>query len=143
MKEVNYEVYFWQADKHQSFLLVGTIILGQRCQIRSTQSKKFAYLCNISRKTWRMKLIFSLLINTEFFQKLIVSIWMCVARHTRSTQNNKFAISLEHCKENVKDEVYFLPADKHQKFLKLILPFQVCVTRHVQITQNNKFTISS
>ena len=27
-KEVNDEVYFWHADKHQKFLQIGTIVLG-------------------------------------------------------------------------------------------------------------------
>ena len=38
---------------------VDAIILGvhsRACQ--SVQNKKFAYLCNISRKTWAMKLLF-------------------------------------------------------------------------------------
>ena len=46
-KEVNDEVYFWHVDKHQIFL-VDSIILGVR-------SQECAYLCNISRKTWRIK----------------------------------------------------------------------------------------
>ena len=54
---------------------------------QSTQNKKFAYLCNISKKGWEMKLIFCLQINT----KLIVTLWVCVARHAQSTQGNKFA----------------------------------------------------
>ena len=54
-----------------------------------------------------MKLIFWLQINTNAFYMLIVSLWVCVARHAQSTQNNKFAISLQYLKENVKDEVNF------------------------------------
>ena len=63
---------------------------------QSTQNQhKFAYLCNISRKKWRgVKLIFCLQINTKVFYKLIVSLWVCVARHAQSAQNNKFTISL-------------------------------------------------
>ena len=64
-----------------------------------------------------MKLIFCL--YTKVFDKLIVSLWMCVARHAQSTQNNKFAISLQYLKENVKNEVDFLPADKYQRFLQI------------------------
>ena len=41
---------------------------------QSTQNKKFAYLCNISRKAWGDKLIFCLQINTKVFYKLIVSL---------------------------------------------------------------------
>ena len=63
-----------------------------------------------------MKLIFVLQINTKVFFNLVVSLWVCVARHAQSTQNNKFAISLQCFKERVKDKVGFLPADKHQRF---------------------------
>ena len=65
------------------------------------------YFSIISRKTWGMKLIFWLQINTNAFYMLIVSLWVCVARHVQSTQNNKFAISLQYLKENLKDEVNF------------------------------------
>ena len=84
---------------------------------QSTENKKFAYLCNISRKIWGVKLIFCLQIKAKVFYKLIVSLWVCVARHTQSTQNSMFAISFQYLKESVKDEVNFLPADKHQRLL--------------------------
>ena len=51
--------------------------------------------------------------KSEFFYKLIVSIWESVARHTQSIPNNKFTISMQYLKENVKYEVDFLLADKH------------------------------
>ena len=37
--------------------------------VQSTQNKKFAYLCNISRKTWGMNLIVCLQINTCMVSK--------------------------------------------------------------------------
>ena len=63
---------------------------------QSTQNKKCAYLCNISRKAWRLKLIFCLQMNRKVLCKLIVffAFWVCVARHAQSTQNSKFTISL-------------------------------------------------
>ena len=113
------EIYFWHVDEHRNFLQVVTIILGVHCQAcPSTQSKKFAYLCNISTKTWGIKLTFHLHINLKVFYKLIVSRCVCVARDAQSTQNNKFSRSLQYVKENVKDEVDFLPADKH-RFLQI------------------------
>ena len=52
-KEVNDEVYFWYADKHRSLPRVDIMILGVCIKhAQSTQNKKFAYLCNISRKAW-------------------------------------------------------------------------------------------
>ena len=92
-----------------------------------------------------LKLIFCLQIKTKVFCKLIVSLWVWVARHAQSTQNNKFTISLQYLREDVKDEVDFLPADKRQRFLQIdsiILGVCVCVVRHAQIIQNNEFAIS-
>ena len=91
--------------------------VGRHAQ--STQNKKFAYLCNISRKMWGMNLIFCSWVNAKVIYRLIVSLWVCVARHVQSTQNNKFAISLQYLKENVKDKVDFLTAHKHQRFLQI------------------------
>ena len=86
---------------------------------QSTQNKKFAYLCTISRKTRGMKLFFYLQINAKVFDKVIVSFWICVTRLAQSTPNNKFAISLKYLKENRKNGVDFLLADKHQRFLQI------------------------
>ena len=51
-----------------------------------------------------MKLIFYLQINTKVFHKLIVSLWVWVARQAQSIESNKFTITLQYLKENVKDE---------------------------------------
>ena len=107
---------------------------------QSTKNKKFAYLCNISRKAWGMKLIFCLQINTKVFYKVIESLWMCIARHAQSTKTNKFALSLQYLKENMKNEVHFSCMQINIKsFIKLILSFEMCVAGHAQITQNNFF----
>ena len=94
-------------------------IFGMLVNIKaqSTQNKNFTYLCNISSKTWGMKLIFCMQINVKVFYKIIVSLWVRVARHAQSTENRNFAISLQYVKENVKDEIGFLPPDQRQKFL--------------------------
>ena len=60
------------------------------------------------------KFILGMHINIEVFYKLLVPLWVCVAKHAQRTQNNKFAISLLYLKENVEDKVDFLPADKRQ-----------------------------
>ena len=65
-----------------------------------------------------MKFIFGMKINMDIIYKLILSLWVCVARHAQSTQSNKFVISLQYLKENVNDEVDSLPANKHQRFLQ-------------------------
>ena len=65
-----------------------------------------------------MKFIFGMKINMDIIYKLILSLWVCVARHAQSTQSNKFVISVQYLKENVNDEVDSLPANKHQRFLQ-------------------------
>ena len=58
-------------------------------------------------------------LHGEKHKSLMVSLWLCTARHAQSTQNNKFTISLQYLKENIKDEVVFLPADNHQRILQM------------------------
>ena len=108
---MNDEVYFCKVI--HKLKLSCSACIGRHAQ--STQNKKFLYLCNISRKTWKMKLIFCFLINIKVFCKMIVSHWVCIARHAQSTQK----ISLQYLKENVKGEIDFLPVDKHQRFLQI------------------------
>ena len=89
------------------------------CVVRhasSIQNQKFAFLCNISIKTWGMKLSFCLQKNKKVFNKFILSLQVCIATHTQSTKNNKFIIFLQCHKENAKDEVH---VDKHQRFLQI------------------------
>ena len=119
-KEVNDEVYFWHADKHQGLLQGDTIILGEGNQActQSTQNK-FAYLCNISIKSWEMELIFRLQINPKVFCKIIVSLWVYIARQAQSTKNNQFTRSFQYLKENMKDKVDFLPTDKCWSFFQI------------------------
>ena len=94
---------------------------------QSTQNKKFAYLCIISRKTGEMNLIFCLQVNTKVFYKLTISLWICITRDVQSTQNNKLATSLQYLKEHVKNEVDFLSSGKHQRFLQIdIIILGVC-----------------
>ena len=66
-----------------------------------------------------MELMFGLQIKVEDFYDLILSFWLCAARHVQNTQNNKFTISLQYLIENVKDEVKFLQADRLKSFLQV------------------------
>ena len=61
---------------------------------QSIQNRKFAYLCNISRKTWGMNLLFCLQINTKVFYKVLLSVWMCVNSLAQSTHNNKIFLQI-------------------------------------------------
>ena len=116
-KEVNDAVYF---DMHINIKVFYKLKLSFWVCVagyaQNTQNKKFAYLCNISRKNIGDEVDFGRQIKVKVFYKLIVSIWVCVARHAQSTRNSKFAIYI---KQNAKDEVDFLPADKHQMILQI------------------------
>ena len=48
---------------------------------------------------------FYLQINTKVFYKLVVSLWVWVAKQAQSIESNKSTISWQYLKENVKDEV--------------------------------------
>ena len=77
-KEVNDEVFFGMQiniEVFYKFILSFWVSIAGHAQ--STQSKKFAYLCN--------KLIFCLLINTEVFYKFIGLLWVCIAGHAQNT----------------------------------------------------------
>ena len=53
----------------------------------------------------------------EVLHKLVLSFWVCVARHAKSTQNKTlhiFTIS----PKNMRDKVDILSADKHESFLQ-------------------------
>ena len=114
-----------------------------------------------------MKLIFYLQISTDFFYKLIVSLWVCMVRHAQSTQSNNFIISLQYLqssenskltvpvqylKKEDRDEAGFLHADNYQSSLqvdfntlgtkggyKVILGLLISMVKHSQITQSNNF----
>ena len=86
-KEVSDEVDFLHADKHESFLQIDAVIFyGGWSSVPKEPKISLQYLCNISRKTGRMKLIFCLQINIKDFFKLILSFQVCVAKNAQITQ---------------------------------------------------------
>ena len=89
-----------------------------------------------------VKLIFCLQINTNVFYKLLLSLWVCLARHAQTTQNNKFAISLQYLKKELSDEVDFLHADKHESLLQIDSMILMGMVKHSQSSQNSKFAMS-
>ena len=110
--QMNVEVFY-------KLILLFWVCIDRHAQ--STQNNKFACLCNISRKTWGMKLIFCLWMNTKILYKLIVSLWVYRVRHAQSNQNNKFSMSLQYLKENMKDGLDLLPADKRPRLLQIAI----------------------
>ena len=98
--KINIEVFY-------KLILSFCVFVKRHAQ--STLNKKFAYLCNISRKTGDEVGFLPADKHKSFLQD---------DRYAQSTQSNKLAMSLRYIKKNMKDEVVFLPADKGQRFLQ-------------------------
>ena len=97
-KEVMKFIFGMQMNIEVCYKLILSFWVYIAMHAQSAQNK-FAYLCNISKKTWGMKLIFCLQINTKVFYNFIVSLWVCIARHVQRTQKSKSAISLQYLNE--------------------------------------------
>ena len=63
--------------------------LGVARHFQSTQNKSLQYL----HKSMELKLIFCLQISKNVFYKMIVSSWVCLARHDQSTQKEIYNTS--------------------------------------------------
>ena len=100
-----------------------------------TKTISLQYLCNISRKMWRMNLIFCLQINIKGFFILLF-----LARHAQITQNNKFAISLQYLKKEFID--FFCIQISIKVCYKLIVSFWWGMVKHSWSSQNSKFAMS-
>ena len=57
-----------------------------------------------------MKLLFCVQINVKGFFSLILSFWVCMARHAKIAKN-KFSISLQYYLKEVSDDVDFLQTE--------------------------------
>ena len=80
-------------------------------------------------------------IKIEVFYKLILSFWVCVARHAQSTRNKKFAYLCYISRKTWGMKLIFCLQINTKVFYKLIVSLWVCVARHPQFTQNNKCAI--
>ena len=78
-------------------------------------------LCNVSKKTSRMKFIFHLQPNIKNFFTLILSFRLCVARYVQMTQNNKYAIYLQYFIKRLVMKLIFCMEISKNVFHKLIL----------------------
>ena len=139
-KEVSGEVDFLHADKHESLLQIGTVILmgmvkhggGQYLKKEVRDEADFLHVdeyqsfLQIDFNTSGLKVSY----------KVILSLLMIMA-HYQSTQSNKFAISSQYPKKEIRNGVH------HQSFYQLPLSFLMEVVRHVQSTQNRKLVIFS
>ena len=126
-KEVSDEVDFLHADKHESFLQIHVMIfMGMVKHSQSSHNSKFAMSFQYLKQEVRDEVAFlhadkhqSFLqsdfntLSIKVSYKVILSLLICIIKHSQSTQSNKFALSLKYLKNELRDGVYFLLADKH------------------------------
>ena len=74
-----------------------------RVGTKSIQNSSLPDLCNISRKTWRMKLLFA----SNDVPSNSYHHFTCVTRHVQITQNNKSAIFFQYLRKEANDEFDF------------------------------------
>ena len=158
-KELNDEVGFLHANRHESLLQIDSMILMNMVKhSQSSQNSNFAMSSQHLEKEvkdfcWEIdflhvdkpqsfaKVYFNTLSIKVSNKVDILSLLMGrIKHHSHITQSNKFAISLQYLKKVVRNEGHW-HADKRQSFYKLVLPFLMDVIRHVQITQNRKFVV--
>ena len=88
----------------------------------------------ISRKKWLMKFIFGMQRNIKVFYKLILSFWVCVARHAQSTQNEKLAYLCNISRKTQEMKQIFWLQINVKVFYKMVVSFWVCLPRLAQST---------
>ena len=97
--------------------------------------------CNMSKKKWMMKFIFGLKRNNKIFCKVILSFWVCAARHAQTTKNWKFAYLCNISRKTWEMKLFFCLQINSKVFCKVLVSFWVFVSRLAQSTKNNKFAI--
>ena len=147
-ENVNYEVCFLPADKHQRFLQIDTSIP------KLPKITSLLFLYNILRNKGVMKFIFCMQISMKVANKLMLWFlwgWSSIPKVPKIASLQCFC----HISKNKLDEVNFLHADKYQSFVqvdfntlgikfscKVILSLVISMIKHSQSSQSNEFAIS-
>ena len=103
--QINIEVFY--------YLIISLLVCSAR-HAQSTQNRKFAYLYNISTKTWGMKLIVSL----RYYHFDTISLSLC-GQARPNYQKWISLLFLCNILRKVTDEVELLHEDKYESFLKI------------------------
>ena len=116
-------------------------ILGERNQPCPKCPK---YLCNISVKAWRMKLIFCFQKNTKvFLQDESLTLGLLIQSCPKCQKQQVYNIfAIPQKKKTWRVSFIFCMLINAGGFFKVILSFMVCVSSSTQIIQNNKLVIS-
>ena len=131
-KEVIDEIYFCiQINIEVLYKLILSFWVCVIRHVQSTQNKKFAYLCNISRKIWGMKLIFCLQINTNVFYKLILLRWVFIARHVHCPKVTSLQYLCNISRKKWRMKLIFCPQINIRGFFKLLDKLQKLICRTV------------
>ena len=112
-KQINEEVDFSLADKHQSMLQIDTMVLvGMVKHSQSFQESKFVMSLQYLKKEVKRKLSFCMqadfnILGIKVSYKVVLSLLMGRIKHSQSTQSNNFAISLQYLKKKLGMEFIF------------------------------------
>ena len=112
-KQINEEVDFSLADKHQSMLQIDTMVLvGMVKHSQSSQESKFVMSLQYLKKEVKRKLIFCMqadlnILGIKVSYKVVLSLLMGRIKHSQSTQSNNFAIFLQYLKKKLGMEFIF------------------------------------
>ena len=81
-------------------------------------------------------------LGSKVSYKVILSLLMCMIKHSRSTQRNEFTMSSQYLKKEVRNGVHFLHADKRQSWhLFFHVSGQKC-PRYPKYEAGNNFAMS-
>ena len=111
-----------QIPTHREKMTAYCLKYGNSTILELTQEYRKSYFRYCFVITWAQFNLGCFLVKSVLIKnpnKLIVSLWVSIARHTQGTQKDLIAISLQYLKENMKNDVDFLPVDKHQWFLQI------------------------
>ena len=89
-----------------------------------------------------MKCIFGMKINIEVFQKLILSFWMCVARHARQVFKIRSLPIIAISPKKREMKLIFCLQINTKVFYQLKISLWMSSAMYAQSTHNNRFAIT-
>ena len=87
--------------------------------------------------------IFGMQIKIEVFYKLILSFWVCRARHFQFIQNKAFPYLCNISRRTWWAKLIFCLQINTKAFYKFIVSLWVCVNKHAQSTQSTSFVMQN
>ena len=136
------KLIFLPANKHESFLQIGSITLGLHSQACPKYPKQVYNIFVYLKENVKDELDLSPTDKRQRFLQIAIIILGVCGQACQNYPNNKFAISLQYLKKELSDEVDFLHADNHESLLQIDSMILMGIVKHSQSSQNSKFAMS-